>query len=130
MDIYRPVQMPFGDGNISLDYDVAHYYVSYIADAIHYFEALHHKKSDLIMQIPLPLRGVLAQIMAGPYDKIPPASVYDVVKLFDVRCLPGYEARIVMYNPTRAFFESNPIVLIDFVVTDGCCQRPVFRVVN
>ena len=130
MDINRPLQIPFGNGNIELDYSVAHYYVGYIANAIRYFEERAYKKSDLIMQIPLPLRHCLAQIMAGLYDKIPIASVFDHVDFFGVKCLPGYEARIVMYSPVQAFFEKNPIVIIDFTVRDGCCLRPVFRVVE
>lgn len=125
-----PIQMPFGNGNISLDFNIAHYYVTHIVEAIQYFEGKKHKKSDLIMQIPLPLREVLTHIMAGPGDKIPAASVYDDVELFGVKCLPGYEARIVLYNPLGAFYERSPIAIIDFEVQSGLCQRPVFRVVE
>jgi hypothetical protein len=130
MDKNKPVQMPFGSGNVGIDYGVAHIYVSQIVDAIKYFERKSYHKNDLILQIPLPLRVVLAQISASQYDRTVGLTTFDEVNIFDVKTVAGYEARIVMYNPERSFYENNPMAVIDFEVKDGLCQRPVLSYVE
>lgn len=122
--------MPYGGGNLGLNYEVAHYYISQISAGIKYFEGKKERREDLIMQIPLPLRGVLMQIIASPYDNIHLTSTSEDVKILGVKCLPGYEARIVIYNPERSFYEKNSIAVIDFDVKAGICEQPILRIIE
>ncbi|QEM13460.1 hypothetical protein [Mucilaginibacter rubeus] len=130
MERNKPVQMPYGGGNLALNYEIAHQYISQISTGIKYLEGKNERREDLIMQIPLPLRGVLVQIIASPFANNPFHSAGEEVKIFGVKCLPGYEARIVIYNPERSFYQKNSIAVIDFEVKAGICERPILRIVE
>jgi hypothetical protein len=124
-----PVQVGYGDGGLMLDYSSAHVLIQHLHAAVAYMVGIYGGKSALKMQLPLPLHAVLLQI-TGVND----ANSYtvmqgDLINLCGIECLPGYEARIIIYNPREAFYSKRPMAIIDFDAINGVCQAPILRVV-
>ncbi|WP_121812771.1 hypothetical protein [Mucilaginibacter kameinonensis] len=92
-----------------------HVLVEMIARGRDYFAAKMYKPREIIMHIPPPVQTVLEQSLGRFGVKKPDNEVY----ILGVRCIPGYENRIIMSHPKFAIYDNEPMVVIEFETING-----------
>ena len=78
------------------------------------------------MHIPLPVQAVLVQAMGGFKTITPDANSAGNTYIYGLKCVAGYENRIVISHPAYAIFKNEPMVIIDLM--EG--NWPVYREIN
>lgn len=127
MERYKPLQVPYGDCGLILDYASAHFMVEALKTAVVHMKGVYGDLSALKMQLPLPLHRVLLQITGVNDANSYTVSSGEMIDLFGVQCVAGYEARIIIYNPREAFYNNVPVAVIDFETKNGVLHTPELR---
>ena len=91
-----------------------------------FFKGKSYEISELNMHIPLPVQAVLVQAMGGFKTITPDANSAGNTYIYGLKCVAGYENRIVISHPAYAIFKNEPMVIIDLM--EG--NWPVYREIN
>jgi len=96
-----------------------HVLVEMIARARGYFTDKTYRPHELIMHIPPPVQRVLEQSLAGFGVKKRSNGIHEIVSIMDIKCIPGYENRIIISHPKFAIYDNEPMVVIEFETING-----------